>query len=110
MIGAAAFLLVAGTFAVARSWVIAALNRPGFAWGTLAVNTLGSLAAGVVAAHAPRDWSTVVKVAALGAFTTFSTFAVEVVEQWSRRRAAAVAYAVVTMAGAIGAAVVGLAT
>lgn len=107
---AVGFLLVVGAMAIARSWLLFTLNRPGWPWGTLGVNVLGSFVAGVAVAHAPASWSTAVGIAALGAFTTFSTFAVEIVALWSGRRLNAVLYAVLTSSAAVGAAAVGLGT
>ena len=102
------FLVAAGLLAVMRTVVIEAFNTKRFPWGTLAVNTVGSLAAGSVVALAPASWSTVVGIAALGAFTTFSTFAVEVVAMWSDSPARSVLYATSTTVLAVGAAAVGL--
>lgn len=103
------FVVAAGVAAVARSLVIAQLNHEVFPWGTLAVNVSGSLAAGIVAAHAPAVVTTVAGVAALGAFTTFSTFAVEAAAMWTdRRRVAGAGYVMATTVLAVGAAAVGL--
>ena len=102
------FLLVAAVFAILRTSVIAALNRPAFPIGTLTVNTIGSFAAATTVAIAPKSWSTLLGVAALGAFTTFSTFAVEAGDLWSERRAAAVGYVAATSVLAVAAATVGL--
>lgn len=105
---AVAFLLAAALLALARSVVIARLNTDGFPWGTLAVNTSGSLLAGAAVALAPSSWSTVVGIGALGAFTTFSTFAVELAAMWPDRRWASAAYGCSTTALAVAAAAVGL--
>ena len=58
------------------------LSGPGFPWGTLTVNVLGSALIGVVWAVAERSpltpgWSAFILVGVLGAFTTFSTFSIE---------------------------------
>jgi CrcB protein len=108
MIGAAGFLLAAGLLAVARSAVIAALNSGRFPWGTLAVNVSGSFLAGLVVALAPASWSTLVGIAALGAFTTFSTFAVELAAMWSDRPGAAATYGSATTVLTVAAAALGL--
>lgn len=56
---------------------------PGFPLATLAVNVLGSLAAGFFSAwifqRSPLEgeWRLAVQVGFLGAFTTFSTFSIE---------------------------------
>ncbi|MCP4435297.1 MAG: hypothetical protein GY812_07360 [Actinomycetia bacterium] len=110
MIAAAGFVVAAGAFALLRSSVISWLNQPDWPWGTLAVNTVGSLAAGVVVAQAPQSWSTIVGIAALGALTTFSTFAVEVVALAGKSPLRCGAYVAATTIGAVGAAVAGLGT
>ena len=50
-----------------------------FPWGTLAVNVLGCLAAGVVAARVDplSPWRTFLVAGVLGGFTTFSAFGLE---------------------------------
>jgi fluoride exporter len=73
--------------AVARFRIATAVHLRvggGFPWGTLAVNVGGSFLLGVVlplagVAHPPRPLQAFVMVGVLGAFTTFSTFAFEVV-------------------------------
>ena len=72
------------------------------------MNVSGSLVAGAVVAWAPESWSTLAGVAALGAFTTFSTFAVEVTALWRQGRWRAVGYGIATTVGAVAGAVVGL--
>lgn len=109
MIAVLGFVLAAGLAALGRGVVIAAMNRPGWPWGTLTVNVTGSLAAGIAVAHLPESLSTVLGIAALGAFTTFSTFAVEVTSMWSDRRGgAALGYVATTAVLAVGAAAIGL--
>ena len=109
MIVVIGFVAAAGAMGIGRSAVIEALNDDRFPWGTLVVNATGALVAGVVASHAPESLTTVLGTAALGSFTTFSTFAVEVDVMWDqRRRAAALAYATATAVLAVGAAVIGL--
>lgn len=75
----------AGLGGVSRYWVGAwASGRfgPGFPWGTLVVNVLGSLAIGLVLGvllHNTADvqWRLLLAVGFLGGFTTFSAFAYE---------------------------------
>jgi CrcB protein len=108
MIEAGGFLAAAALLAVARSAVIARLNTEGFPWGTLVVNVSGSFAAGLVVSVAPQQWATIVGIAALGAFTTFSTFAVEIAALWSERPGAALGYGAATTVSAVGAATLAL--
>lgn len=78
MIAALVFVAVAGAIALVRYAVSVPLNTRGlFPWGTLVVNASGSLALGVLAGATPVV-VTVAGTAALGAYTTFSKFAVEV--------------------------------
>ena len=58
---------------------------PGFPWGTLGVNALGSLCLGLLAGTMTEIWSpspelrALLVVGVLGAFTTFSAFALDAV-------------------------------
>ena len=56
--------------------------RTGFPWATLLINISGSFALGLVAALAARnivspEWRAAIGVGFLGAYTTFSTFSVD---------------------------------
>lgn len=58
------------------------LTRTGFPWATLLINVSGSFALGLLAALAARnavspEWRAAVGVGFLGAYTTFSTFSVD---------------------------------
>lgn len=72
--------------AMARYWLggrVQALSGSlSFPYGTLAVNLLGCLLIGVLAAlvargSLPAEWQALLLVGLLGAFTTFSTFSLE---------------------------------
>lgn len=88
LIEAAAVALGGAAGALARWGVSSGVHRwlgRDFPWGTLTVNVLGSFAMGLLAvvlverlAVAPA-WRAGLLVGFLGAFTTFSTFAVETV-------------------------------
>ena len=58
------------------------LTRSGFPWSTLLINVSGSFALGLTAALAARnlispEWRAAIGVGFLGAYTTFSTFSVD---------------------------------
>ena len=72
----------------ARLWLTTAVARPlgtAFPWGTLAVNLLGCLAVGILAAllappgrmHDTQSLRVFLIVGVLGGFTTFSAFALD---------------------------------
>jgi len=62
----------------------------GFPWGTLTVNVVGSLIMGLLVEVMARRWSVSPEIrlffvtGMLGAFTTFSTFSLDVVTLWER--------------------------
>ncbi len=102
-LAAFAAVLVAGAAGgVARAWaswaVARVVARPGA--GTLAVNLLGAFLAGVVAgSDLASDLTTVAAVGFFGAFTTFSTWMVELHGRWrAGARAAVAAEAIGTLA------------
>jgi len=77
-------------------WVTQAL--PGFPWGTLAVNVVGSALMGLLAAalmeRFPGSWGRLapfLMTGVLGGFTTFSTFSLEALTLWERGAAGAAA-------------------
>nr|WP_221237081.1 fluoride efflux transporter CrcB [Roseospira goensis] len=89
------FVVAAGgaVGAVARYLVTSAVPRwlgHGFPWGTLVVNIAGSLLMGLLIEVLARRWSAPVEArvflvtGGLGAFTTFSTFSLDVVTLWER--------------------------
>jgi CrcB protein len=79
MITALGFVVAAALGAASRGAILVRLNAlHRLPWGTLVVNISGSFALGWVVGIAP-PWLTVIGTGALGAYTTFSTFALEVV-------------------------------
>jgi len=73
--------------ALSRYWLmlwVAALGATRFPWGTLLVNVLGSCAIGVLYVLISEKlvltehWRALLVVGYLGAFTTFSTFSIDV--------------------------------
>ncbi len=104
-IGAAGRWLAMGAFG---QWF-----GPGFPWGTLAVNTVGSFAMGALVEAAMHGWSpgpelrAALAAGVLGGFTTFSTFALDAVSLAERGAVLAaggyvVASVVLSVAGLIG--------
>lgn len=111
-LAAFAAVLVAGAAGgVARAWaswaVAQVVARPGA--GTAAVNLLGAFLAGVVAGSGiASDLATVAAVGFLGAFTTFSTWMVELHGRWrGGARASVVLEAIGTLAVGVGLAAFG---
>jgi CrcB protein len=107
-----AYLLVAigsGLGGAARLWVSTLVSRgtgTAFPWGTLAVNVLGCLVVGILAAlfepasplHVRQDLRVLLVVGVLGGFTTFSAFSLETLLLVQRGAVvAAVAYVVVSV-------------
>jgi CrcB protein len=88
----------------------------GLSWplGTLLVNAAGSLGIGVVFVLLERsvihpDWRSILMVGFLGAFTTFSTYALDSVELWLQGMVTqAVLYAVGSVVLCLGAAAAGI--
>ena len=91
------------------------LLGPGFPWGTLAVNLVGSFAFGVIFAAArargglSTEAETILLVGLLGGFTTYSSFAFQTAEMLEHGRLpAAAAYVLVTNVAGIAAVWAGL--
>lgn len=115
VIYAVAFVVLAGAGATVRAVLGDRLNRRpprgapalDLPWGTLVANLVASF---VLAVLVGRDGASVaVTVGGLGALSTWSTFAVEVIELLGAgRRRAALGYGMLTLGGAVGAAWVGL--
>ena len=87
---------------------------PDFPLGTLIVNLLGGFLAGLLVASLARvegseQLRLLLGVGLLGGFTTFSAFSVEVVQMMERGQSAtAAAYAMLSVAGSVAAAFLGL--
>lgn len=96
-------------------WMLALLG-PGFPYGTLTVNLIGGLAMGLLVgvlsrvAGGSEGVRLFVAVGVLGGFTTFSSFALDVVTLTERGAVlAALGYTLVSVTGAIAALYAGLA-
>ena len=87
----------------------------GIPWGTLIVNIIGSFAMGVLVHIMATPWTVppevraLLTVGALGAFTTFSTFSLDVIVLYERGQVMfAAGYVLASVVGAIGALLLGL--
>jgi CrcB protein len=89
---------------------VAARHGPGFPWGTLTVNVLGSLVLGVlVGLPASPALSSLLGVGFCGALTTYSTFGYETLRLLrARAYLLAAANVVVSLLAGLGAAYVGI--
>jgi CrcB protein len=73
------------------AWFQTLVGNPGFPWGTFVVNVIGAFLIGVafgLSKDGPlssQAWTLVV-IGALGGYTTFSTFALETLEQFADGR------------------------
>ncbi len=110
MITAVAFVFVAGLGALARAEAGRRWNRPdGLAVGTLVVNVSGSFLLGLLS-ELTSPAMTVLGVGALGAYTTFSSFARDTVALAEQRHLwLAGSYVVASCVLGIGAAALGVA-
>ncbi|MDE0236587.1 MAG: CrcB family protein [bacterium] len=97
-----AALAVAG--ALLRAATAQRFNSPGWPWGTLGVNVLGSFALGLLAGSG-NPVMTAVGIGGLGSITTLSTFAVELT---ALSRPRAIAYTAVSLTLGLAAATGGL--
>ena len=112
-----AYLLAAagGALGALARWAVAEgvpRSPDGWPWSTLAVNLAGCLLIGVLLAvlsRCPAAWAPpFLGVGVLGGFTTYSTFAVEVLELAARAPALAAGYVAASVAGGVLAVAVGL--
>ncbi len=101
--------------AVLRFGVVQASARlvPGFPWGTLAVNVLGSalmgLGAALLLSGAGARFAPFALAGVLGGFTTFSAFSLDALKLWEAGAGpAAAAYVAASVGLSLGAAVLGL--
>ena len=110
MITAVLFAACAAIGALARAEAGHRLNRPGgMPYGILAVNVTGSFLLGLLSDVTPPAF-TVLGVGGLGAYTTFSSFARDVVALAERRQLVAMgAYVVASCAVGVAAAALGVA-
>ena len=95
-------------------WSVVALGN-GFPWGTLTVNVVGCFALGVVVEvmalvwSPAADWRAFLTVGVLGAFTTFSAFALDISILHERgEMLQAILYVTVSVAGSIAAIFAGM--
>ena len=95
-------------------WSVVALGN-GFPWGTLTVNVVGCFALGVVVEvmalvwSPAAEWRAFLTVGVLGAFTTFSTFALDISILHERgEMLQAILYVTVSVAGSIAAIFAGM--
>jgi CrcB protein len=101
---ALAFLGAAAVGTLTRWRLSAALPPP---TGTLVANLIGAFALGWLSGS-PTTTDTILGVAALGSFTTFSTLVIEILQLSRTRPGQALRYAAVTVIGGVGLAWVGL--
>ena len=95
-------------------WSVVALGN-GFPWGTLTVNVVGCFALGVVVEvmalvwSPAAEWRAFLTVGVLGAFTTFSAFALDISILHERgEMLQAILYVTVSVAGSIAATLAGM--
>lgn len=89
------------------------LLGPGFPWGTVAVNVLGSFIMGMIAVammeRFPGSWgryAPLVMTGMLGGFTTFSSFSLDALSLWEKGRTV---HAALYVGGSVAASILALA-
>lgn len=98
----------------ARYGLAGAVNYRSHPWGTVAVNVIGALVLGVLVGlwgfRADSDLRIGIAVGLIGGFTTFSTFAVDVIHLWEHGHTVeAVVSVAITLVAGLAAAVAGVA-
>ncbi|MCY3850608.1 MAG: CrcB family protein [Acidimicrobiaceae bacterium] len=82
-------------------------ERLGSPWGTFVANIAGTFAFGLLHASG-ADEMIIVGIGGLGAFTTFSALAGELVEMWPKSRVRALAYGSLTLVVGVAAALLAI--
>lgn len=98
----------------ARYGLAGAVNYRAHPWGTVAVNVIGAFVLGLLVGawgfHADTDARIGIAIGLLGGFTTFSTFAVDLIHLWEHgHQGTALASVAVTLIVGVGAAIGGVA-
>jgi CrcB protein len=114
-VGRVVAVALGGAAGAGTRWaVVASVGVSGFPWPVFAVNVAGSVLLGILLAEEPTHPSArlllhdVGGIGFCGGLTTFSTFAVEVVNLWrAGDGATAATYALASIAAAIGGVVAG---
>jgi fluoride exporter len=96
--------VAAAVIGTTARWQLGRLPQP---VGTLLANLAGAFALGLLAG-AGNDSRVVLGIAGIGAFTTFSTVMVELLDLWTINRREATIYLVATLVGGVGLAWLGL--
>ncbi|MGI9196942.1 MAG: fluoride efflux transporter FluC [Candidatus Nanopelagicales bacterium] len=104
-----ALIAVGGALGAMGRYLLSLWRTPGFPYGILMANVVGSLLLGILVAGAPRASFLLVGVGFCGALTTFSTFSLDtLVLAREGRRTAAVANVAMSVAACLVAAGIGL--
>lgn len=85
-------------------------QRTSFPYGTLAVNLLGSFALGIIVDFDwPAFWQFLLGTGFMGAFTTFSTYNIELIQRYEQRdKQTAILYLITSYVAGIGLAWLGM--
>lgn len=105
-----AMLVAVGGMAGTAARIGLGMLIPDAALGVLTANLLGALVLGVLTARLPAgDLRMLLGTGLLGGFTTYSSFVLDSVQLWGASALLSVGYVVISLAGGIAAAVLGLA-